>query len=38
VYDLGKVRGQLKARGFLLISVPVYMRWYGPLVDAGGEK
>lgn len=28
----------LKARGFLLISPPVFMRWYGPLVDAGGEK
>ncbi len=28
----------LKARSYLLISVPVYMRWYGPMVDAGGEK
>lgn len=28
----------LKARGFLLVSVPVYMRWYGPVVDGGGEK
>ena len=28
----------LKARGFLLVAPPVFMRWYGPLVDAGGEK
>ncbi|MGE3508541.1 MAG: quinohemoprotein amine dehydrogenase subunit alpha [Vicinamibacterales bacterium] len=28
----------LKARGFLLVAPPVFMRWYGPRVDAGGEK